>query len=312
MKQYHELCQHILENGHLREDRTGVGTIGVFGYQMRFNLAEGFPLVTTKRTSFKLIVSELLWFLRGETNIQTLVKQNNHIWNEWAFEKWVNSDDYTGPDMKNFGIRASQDSDFKLLYEEQMKLFVNQIKVDDEFAVKFGELGPVYGRQWRAWEDKEGIVIDQIHNVLTSLKENPMSRRHIVTAWNPAEVDSMALPPCHSFMQFYVQDNKLSCQLYQRSADVFLGVPFNIASYALLVHLIAKEVNLEVGEFVHTMGDAHIYQNHLAQVDELLSRDPKSLPSIKIKDSSIFDLTTEDIELIGYESHPRIQAEIAV
>ena len=312
MKQYHDLCTYILENGEQRKDRTGVGTIGVFGYQMRFNLQQGFPLLTTKYTSFKLVASELLWFLKGDTNVQTLVRQNNNIWNEWAFENWVASDEYQGPDMTNFGIRATQDADFKVHYDKEMATFIERLKVDDSFAAKYGELGPVYGRQWRAWESKDGQIIDQIQNVISSLKQSPHSRRHIVTAWNPAEVDEMALPPCHSFMQFYVQGDKLSCQLYQRSADVFLGVPFNIASYALLVHLIAQETNLEVGEFVHTFGDAHLYLNHLEQVNELLSREPKKLPEIQLSSKSIFDMELEDIQLIGYESHPRIHAEIAV
>ncbi len=312
MKQYHDLCTYILENGEQRKDRTGVGTIGVFGYQMRFNLQQGFPLLTTKHTSFKLVASELLWFLKGDTNVQTLVRQNNNIWNEWAFENWVASDEYQGPDMTNFGIRATQDADFKVHYDKEMTTFIERLKVDDSFAAKYGELGPVYGRQWRAWEGKDGQIIDQIQNVISSLKQSPHSRRHIVTAWNPAEVDEMALPPCHSFMQFYVQGDKLSCQLYQRSADVFLGVPFNIASYALLVHLIAQETNHEVGEFVHTFGDAHLYLNHLEQVNELLSREPKKLPEIQLSSKSIFDMEIEDIQLIGYESHPRIHAEIAV
>lgn len=312
MKQYHDLCQYILNNGETRNDRTGVGTIGVFGYQMRFDLQEGFPLLTTKRTSFKLIVSELLWFLHGDTNIQTLVKQNNSIWNEWAFEKWVASEEYQGPDMTNFGIRATQDATFKELYDEQMKLFIERIKTDDKFANTYGELGPVYGRQWRSWEGKDGQMFDQIQSVVNSIQHNPQSRRHIVTAWNPAEVDEMALPPCHAFMQFYVSNNRLSCQLYQRSADVFLGVPFNIASYALLTHLIAAETGLEVGEFVHTFGDAHIYQNHLDQVHELLSREIRPMPTIELANRSIFDMTAEDITLHGYNPHPRIQAEIAV
>lgn len=312
MKQYHDLCTYILENGQERTDRTGVGTIGVFGYQMRFNLQKGFPLLTTKHTSFKLIASELLWFLKGDTNVQTLVRQNNNIWNEWAFENWVASEEYQGPNMTNFGIRTTQDAEFKVHYDKEMAAFIERLKVDDTFAAKYGELGPVYGRQWRAWEGKDGQIIDQIQNVIASLKQSPHSRRHIVTAWNPAEVDDMALPPCHSFMQFYVQGNKLSCQLYQRSADVFLGVPFNIASYALLVHLIAQETNLEVGDFVHTFGDAHLYLNHLEQVNELLSREPKKLPEIQLSSKSIFDMNFEDIQLIGYESHPRIHAEIAV
>lgn len=312
MQQFHDLCSHILKNGMRREDRTGVGTIGVFGYQMRFDLSKGFPLLTTKKTPFRLIVSELLWFLKGDTNIRTLVQENNNIWNEWAFENWVNSKDYTGPDMTDFGIRAVKDEAFRQIYESEMQAFIKRVKEDQAFANQYGELGPVYGRQWRDWKGADGKSIDQIAKVIDSIKHSPHSRRHIITAWNPAEVDEMALPPCHSFMQFYVQDNKLSCQLYQRSADVFLGVPFNIASYALLVHLIAKETCLEVGEFVHTFGDAHIYLNHLPQVELLLSREPKKLPTIEIPNKSIFELSTSDIVLKGYESHPRIVAEIAV
>ena len=314
MDQYLQLCQTILANGAVKDDRTGTGTKSIFGYQMRFDLTKGFPLLTTKRTAMRLIVSELLWFLKGDTNVRTLIAENNHIWDEWAFEKWVKSEDYNGPDMTDFGLRAAQDEAFQQIVDEQMTIFRERILSDDEFAKSYGDLGPVYGRQWRSWPSADGTSIDQLKNVIHSLKNNPDSRRHIVTAWNPSEVDQMALPPCHTFFQFYVADNKLSCQLYQRSADVFLGVPFNIASYALLTHLIARECNLEVGEFVHTLGDAHIYSNHMNQVNEQLTREPRDLPTLTISSEkeSIFELETSDISIEGYNPHPRIKAPIAV
>ncbi|MBQ0138934.1 MAG: thymidylate synthase [Kurthia sp.] len=311
---YLKLCQFILDEGNAKGDRTGTGTWSTFGYQMRFDLQKGFPLLTTKRTAFRLIASELLWFLKGDTNVKTLIAQNNHIWDEWAFEKWVTSEAYTGPDMTNFGNRASTDEEFNVIYKEQMKQFQQRILEEDEFAEKYGNLGPVYGKQWRSWPAADGGTIDQIKNVIESIKTNPNSRRHIVSAWNPAEVDDMALPPCHTLFQFYVADGKLSCQLYQRSADVFLGVPFNIASYALLTHLIAKECSLAVGEFVHTLGDAHIYKNHIDQVNEQLSREHRELPTLKLSEdkSSIFDYEMEDIVIEGYNPHPSIKAPIAV
>ncbi|HLR11097.1 MAG TPA: thymidylate synthase [Sporosarcina sp.] len=313
MKQYLELCDYVLANGTEKGDRTGTGTFSTFGYQMRFNLQEGFPLLTTKKTAFRLITSELLWFLKGDTNVRTLIKDRNPIWDEWAFEKWVNSELYDGPDMTDFGLKATKDPAFNEIYQEQMNIFKERIVKDDQFAERFGDLGPVYGKQWRSWE-ANGETIDQIKNVIDSIQHNPDSRRHIVTAWNPAEVDDMALPPCHALFQFYVADGKLSCQLYQRSADIFLGVPFNIASYALLVHLIARECGLEVGEFVHTLGDAHIYSNHVDQVNEQLSREPKTLPKVVIhgEGKSIFELEVEDIAIEGYDPHPRIKAPIAV
>lgn len=312
MQQYLALCEHILQHGFEKEDRTGTGTKSIFGYQMRFNLKEGFPLLTTKRTYFKLIKTELLWFLKGDTNVRTLIQDKNYIWNEWAFDKWIKSEEYDGPDMTDFGLRAAKDEAFAKVLDEQMNIFNEKILADDDFALKYGDLGPVYGKQWRSWPAPNGESIDQISNVIEQIKKNPDSRRLIVSAWNPAEVDSMALPPCHSFFQFYVADGKLSCQLYQRSADVFLGVPFNIASYALLTHLIAKECGLDVGEFVHTLGDAHIYKNHFNQVNEQLSRDPRELPKLQLADKSIFDMTSEDITLAGYNPHPPIKAPIAV
>lgn len=313
MKQYLDLCKHVLETGTRKEDRTGTGTMSVFGYQMRFDLNEGFPLMTTKKTAFRLISSELLWFLKGDTNVKTLIEDRNPIWDEWAFEKWVKSPEYTGPDMTDFGRRATTDEEFAAIYTVEMDTFKKRVVEDADFAERYADLGPVYGKQWRSWSTGEG-TIDQIANLIDGIKRNPDSRRHIVTAWNPSEVEDMALPPCHALFQFYVADGKLSCQLYQRSADIFLGVPFNIASYALLVHLIAHECGLDVGEFVHTLGDAHIYANHIDQVNEQLSREPKKLPTLKltIEGKSIFDLTTSDIELENYDPHPRIKAPIAV
>ena len=307
-KEYLDLCKHILDNGIEKEDRTGVGTKSIFGYQMKFDLNNGFPLLTTKKVNFNLVWSELLWFIKGDTNIRFLLENNNNIWNEWAFKKWVESDEYNGPDMTDFGHRTLVDEDFAKDYKEQMKFFKEKILTDDEFSKKYGDLGNVYGKQWRNFNG-----VDQLKNVIEQIKQNPSSRRLIVSSWNPAEVDTMALPPCHSLFQFYVSDGKLSCQLYQRSGDVFLGVPFNIASYSLLTILIAKECNLGVGEFVHTLGDAHIYNNHFDQVNEQISRTPYDLPSLKINEfQSIFDLKISDVELVNYESHPFIKAPIAV
>lgn len=310
---YHSLCKEVLNLGKTRNDRTQTGTVSKFGHQLRFDLTQGFPLLTTKKVSFKLIATELLWFIKGDTNIKYLLQYNNNIWNEWAFEKYVNSEDYHGPDMTNFGHRALEDETFNQQYQQEMKEFKRRILEDDAFAEKYGDLGNVYGKQWRNWVDKDGNRYDQLKTVIEQIKTHPDSRRHIVSAWNPTEIESMALPPCHTMFQFYVQDGKLSCQLYQRSADIFLGVPFNIASYALLTHLIAKECNLEVGDFVHTFGDAHIYSNHIDAIETQLSRDSFAAPTIKINsDKSIFDIDYEDIELINYESHPAIKAPIAV
>lgn len=264
MKQYLDLLNHVLENGNLKGDRTGTGTKSIFGYQMRFNLKEGFPLVTTKKLHLRSIIHELLWFLQGNTNIDYLQQNKVSIWDEWADEN--------------------------------------------------GDLGPVYGKQWRAWETKDGKVIDQISELIEQIKTNPNSRRLLVSAWNVGDVDKMALPPCHVLFQFYVANNKLSCQLYQRSADIFLGVPFNIASYAILTHMIAQVCNLEVGDFIHTIGDAHLYTNHFDQARLQLSRSPYPLPELKLnKDiKNIFDFKFEDIEIVNYTSHPTIKAPIAV
>ena len=314
MRQYLNLAQHILDDGIIKEDRTGVGTKSLFGHQMRFDLSEGFPLLTTKRVAFSLIKSELLWFLKGDTNIQYLLKHNNHIWDEWAFERYVKSEDYKGPDMTDFGLRAQKDETFNQTYQKEMNKFTERVLKDDSFAEQFGSLGNVYGAQWRSWPTADGETIDQIQKVIDSIKNNPDSRRHIVSAWNPDEIEDMALPPCHTLFQFYVANGKLSCQLYQRSADVFLGVPFNIASYALLTHLIAYETDLEVGEFVHTLGDAHLYLNHFEQIKRQLRRDTKSLPQLELNSDkkSIFDFEVDDIKITNYNPHKGIKAPIAV
>ncbi|EOC5523574.1 thymidylate synthase [Listeria monocytogenes] len=314
MKQYLDLEKYVLENGTQKGDRTGTGTISTFGYQMRFDLQEGFPIMTTKRVPFKLVVSELLWFLHGDTNIRYLLQHNNNIWNEWAFERFVKSDDYKGEDMTDFGLRAERDPAFKEVYQAEMGKFKTRIIEDEAFATKYGELGNIYGKQWREWKTSQGETIDQLADLIEMIKTNPNSRRLIVSAWNPEDIPNMALPPCHSLFQFYVADGKLSCQLYQRSADIFLGVPFNIASYALLTHLIAREVGLEVGEFIHTMGDAHLYNNHIEQVKEQLSRTPHKLPKLVLSDkpATIFDFDVADISLDGYNPDPAIKAPISV
>jgi thymidylate synthase len=264
MHQYLDLLKHVMDHGVDRSDRTGTGTRGVFGYQMRFDLAEGFPMVTTKKLHKKSIIHELIWFLAGDTNIKYLQENGVKIWDAWADEN--------------------------------------------------GDLGPVYGKQWRRWIGPEGAVIDQVKNVVEAIKTNPHSRRHIVSAWNPADVDDMALPPCHCLFQFHVAEGKLSCQLYQRSADIFLGVPFNIASYALLTHMMAQVCDLEVGDFVHTFGDAHIYSNHFEQVREQLTREPMALPRLKLNPDvrEIDGFTYEDIKILGYKAHPHIAGKVAV
>jgi thymidylate synthase len=264
MKQYHQLMQHVLDHGTHKQDRTGTGTLSVFGYQMRFNLADGFPMLTTKKLHLKSILHELIWFLKGDTNIQYLKDNGVSIWNEWADEQ--------------------------------------------------GNLGPVYGSQWRSWPAPDGQSIDQISQVIQQIKNNPDSRRLIVSAWNVGVIPQMALPPCHAFFQFYVADGKLSCQLYQRSADIFLGVPFNIASYALLTHMVAQVCDLQVGEFIHTLGDAHLYTNHLEQAKLQLTRDFRSLPQLKMNPAikDIFEFKFEDFSIEGYDPHPHIKAAVAV
>lgn len=305
MQQYLDLLQDILDNGTKKADRTGTGTVSVFGRQMRFDLSEGFPAVTTKKLFLRGIIHELLWFLQGSSNIKYLVDNDVHIWDEWPYRAYLQAQGKAVPD-------SSSDE-----WKEGIKAFTEQIKADDDFARQYGELGPVYGYQWRNWPAPDGRHIDQISQVIDTLKTNPDSRRIIVSAWNVADIEAMAkagLPPCHSLFQFYVADGKLSCQLYQRSADTFLGVPFNIASYALLTLMVAQVTGLKPGEFVHTLGDTHIYLNHLDQVKEQLSREPKALPTMKLNPSvtSIFDFTIDDFELVGYESHPAIKAPIAV
>ena len=269
MRQYLDLLDHVMSTGALREDRTGTGTKGVFGYQMRFDLRDGFPMVTTKKLHLRSIVHELLWFLSGDTNIRYLKENKVRIWDEWADEN--------------------------------------------------GDLGPVYGKQWRSWVGPKGEVIDQISNVVEAIQTNPFSRRHVVSAWNPADVPDMALPPCHLLFQFHVTPvedgrNRLSLQLYQRSADIFLGVPFNIASYALLTHMVAQVCDLDVGDFVHTLGDAHIYSNHFEQVEEQLSRAPKPLPTLKLNPDvrDLFSFSYDDIKIVGYDAHPHIKGKVAV
>lgn len=313
MQIYQDLIQTILDQGDVKTDRTGVGTRSIFGYQMRFNLQEGFPILTTKRVAFGLVKSELLWFLRGDHNIRYLLKHNNHIWDEWAFKKYIESQDYQGPSMDDFGRRSLVDPAFNQVYQDQLRLFQDKILTDEAFATQYGDLGPIYGKQWRSWPDRDHGTIDQIQRVLESLSQTPDSRRHIVTAWNPADLIDQALPPCHCLFQFYVAGGRLSCQLYQRSADVFLGVPFNIASYALLTHLMARELDLEVGEFIHTLGDAHLYLNHQKAVDQLMNRRPGQLPRLVIKGPKGLDqVESSQIQLIDYQPQGPITAPIAV
>lgn len=301
MQQYHDLMKHILDHGVMKENRTGINTLSVFGYQMRFNLQEGFPLVTTKKVHLKSIIHELLWFIAGDTNIRYLVKNGVNIWNEWPFQNYLV--------QNNLAEKLPKYSEE---WKAELQNFKSQIIENEDFANKWGELGPVYGRQWRNFEG-----VDQIKGLLEDLKAKPDSRRHIISAWNPKDIPVMAksgLPPCHTLFQFYVADNKLSCQLYQRSADVFLGVPFNIASYALFTMMIAQVCDLELGDFVHTFGDAHLYENHLDQTREQLSRDFRPLPQMKINSEikNLFDFTFEDFELENYNPHPAIRAQVAV
>lgn len=293
MKQYHDLLNHILDNGVWKDDRTGTGTYSCFGYQMRFNLADGFPLLTTKKVHTKSIIQELLWFLKGDSNIQYLTQNGVRIWDDWPYAKYKNSAEFGGEDMKAFAQR---------------------IATDNAFAKKWGELGPVYGYQWRSWPAADGTSIDQITNLIEQIKKNPNSRRLIVSAWNTPYIEDMALPPCHTMFQFYVLNGKLSCQLYQRSADVFLGVPFNIASYALLTMMVAQVCGLGLGDFVHTFGDVHLYSNHVEQAKLQLSREPRPLPTMQINPNvtDIFGFKYDDFTLVDYNPYPAIAAEVAV
>lgn len=292
MKQYLDMCRYILKHGEDRPDRTGTGTRSVFGYQTRYDLREGFPLLTTKKMYLRPIAEELLWFIKGDTNIKYLVDRNVKIWNEWPYEDFKKSEDFNG---------------------ETLEEFVEKIKNDDEFAKKHGNLGPVYGAQWRNFNN-EGT--DQLVKLIDSLKNNPFSRRHIISAWNPSQVDEMALPPCHTLMQFYVSSDQkyLSCQLYQRSADTFLGVPFNIASYALLTCMLAQVCGYEPKEFIHTIGDAHIYKDHFDVVKTQIEREPLPLPHLVLnKDiDNLFDFKIEDIKLEGYQSHGPLKGKVSV
>jgi thymidylate synthase len=309
MKQYLDLLQDIKDNGTKKADRTGVGTISVFGRQMRFDLSKGFPAVTTKQLFMRGIIHELIWMLQGATNIKYLVENDVKIWNEWAYQGYL--------EQNNLDKKLSRYSEEWIT---ELDTFVDKIKTDDKFAKKYGELGPIYGKQWRRWTGPNGEDIDQIANVIEMIKNDPTSRRIIVSGWNVGEIQELihnhhhAPPSCHTLFQFMVIDGKLSCQLYQRSADMFLGVPFNIASYALLTMMIAQVTGLELGDFVHTFGDAHIYSNHIEQVEEQLSRKPKKLPTMvlnpKIKD--IDDFTFDDCDLQNYQHHPAIKAIIAV
>ncbi len=290
MKQYLDMCRYVLENGQKREDRTGTGTISVFGYQSRYNLEEGFPLLTTKKVYFKAVAKELLWFISGSTNIQPLVKDKVRIWNEWPYVKYQKSTEYQN---------------------ETMEEFVEKIISDDEFAAKWGDLGPVYGKQWRDF-----FGVDQLANVIDSIKNDPFSRRHIIVAFNPAQIDEMALPPCHAFVQFYVSNDnkKLSLQLYQRSADLFLGVPFNIASYSLLLMMVAQVCGLQPYEMVHTFGDMHIYNDHIDLIKEQLTREPRPLPKVILNPDikNIEDFKYEDIKVVDYDPYPAIKGKVSV
>ena len=301
MQQYLDLVRHIRDHGVKKEDRTGTGTVSIFGHQMRFDLAHGFPLVTSKKVHLKSILHELLWFIRGDTNIRYLVENGVGIWNDWPYQNWLRE--------------TGQDTSLEMYSPEWravMKEFIEKIKTDRDFAAQYGDLGPVYGKQWRNFGG-----VDQLTQLIEDIKSNPDSRRLIVSAWNPQDIPVMVksgLPPCHSLFQFYVVDGKLSCQLYQRSADVFLGVPFNIASYAILTMMIAQVSGLGLGDFVHTFGDAHLYVNHMDQVEEQLSRSTFDLPTMKINSqvTSLFDFVFDDFELQNYQSHGPIAAPVAV
>jgi thymidylate synthase len=305
MRQYLDLLEDIKKNGVRKHNRTGTDQIGVFGRQLRFDLGQGFPAMTTKKLFMRGIIHELIWFLKGSTNIKYLVDNDVHIWDEWPYRHY----------LKEQGQKVPESSSKE--WQDGIKEFTGKIKNDNDFAKKWGELGPVYGYQWRHWQTPDGKEIDQIANAIETIKGNPDSRRIIVSAWNVADIEEMTkagLPPCHLLFQFYVADGKLSCQMYQRSADTFLGVPFNIASYSLLTMMMAQVTGLKPGDFVHTFGDTHLYVNHLDQVDEQLKRQPRKLPTMKLNPAvrSIDDFKFEDFELVDYDPHPAIRAPIAV
>jgi thymidylate synthase len=307
VREYLDLLRHILDHGERREDRTGVGTLSLFGHQMRFNLAEGFPLLTTKKMATKAIIHELLWFISGDTNIKYLVDHDVKIWNEWPFTDYLDTN----------GLNE-QFPRYSPAWQEEMGRFIDRIKNDAAFAAQWGNLGPVYGKQWRRWTGPDGITYDQLGDAIEQIKKNPRSRRILVSAWNVSDIrghTKSAPPLCHTLFQFYVHtDNRLSCQLYQRSADVFLGVPFNIASYSLLTCMIAQVTGLTPGEFIHVTGDTHLYLNHLDQAREQLARTPKDLPRLQLNPAikNISDFRYEDIDIAGYDPHPPIKAPIAV
>jgi len=296
MQQYLDLVKKILDEGARKADRTGTGTTSIFGYQMRFDLQKGFPLLTTKKVYTRGIIHELLWFLKGDTNIKYLVDNNVHIWDDWPYKEYKQSSEYKGESIEEFAE------------------MIKNADADSEFVKKWGELGPVYGYQWRHWPTYDGGEVDQITQLVDQIKNNPTSRRLLLSSWNAAMVEDMALPPCHTLFQFYVSEGKLSCQLYQRSADLFLGVPFNIASYALLTHMLAQVCGLQPGEFVHTFGDVHIYNNHVDQCKLQISREPRQLPTLELNPNitNIFDFTIDDIKILNYDPHPAIKGEVSV